>query len=143
MRRLRQLEDKNGKLRRLVGDLSLSQEMQQDFIRDILAEEGVAWAAHGRFTGCHIFVNSRGLSINPRRFDRTALGYHDLRLPRGHGAGQTVGLAMRLFGVDLAPWPGCPASAAHQSSNLDQTLDAFRCSVQLLRAEGELGRAAA
>ena len=32
MRRLKQLEDENGKLRKLVGDLSLDKEMLQDVI---------------------------------------------------------------------------------------------------------------
>ena len=33
MRRLKQLEDENGKLRKLVADLSLDREMLQDVIR--------------------------------------------------------------------------------------------------------------
>lgn len=33
MRRLKQLEDKNAKLRKLVADLSLDREMLQDVIR--------------------------------------------------------------------------------------------------------------
>jgi len=33
MKRLKQLEDENGKLRKLVADLSLDQEMLQDVIR--------------------------------------------------------------------------------------------------------------
>ena len=33
MRRLKQLEDENGKLKRIVADLSLDKEMRQDVIR--------------------------------------------------------------------------------------------------------------
>jgi putative transposase len=33
MRRLKQLEDENGKLKRIVADLSLDKEMLQDVIR--------------------------------------------------------------------------------------------------------------
>jgi putative transposase len=33
MRRLKQLEDENGKLKKLVADLSLDREMLQDVIR--------------------------------------------------------------------------------------------------------------
>jgi putative transposase len=33
MKRLRQLEDENGKLKKLVADLSLDREMPQDLIR--------------------------------------------------------------------------------------------------------------
>ena len=33
MRRLKQLEDENGKLKKLVADLSLDKEMLQDVIR--------------------------------------------------------------------------------------------------------------
>lgn len=36
MKRLKQLEDENGKLRKLVADLSLDKEMLQDVIRGTL-----------------------------------------------------------------------------------------------------------
>jgi glutamate-1-semialdehyde 2,1-aminomutase len=111
-------------------------------INDILAELGIPWAAYGTFTGCHIFTNPRGLPIGPRDFDPLALGYKDLKLPAGNATVQKLRLAMRLHGVDLAPWPGGPSSAAHEARDLDQTLEAFRQSLRLLRAEGELGRAA-
>jgi glutamate-1-semialdehyde 2,1-aminomutase len=111
-------------------------------INDILAELGIPWAAYGTFTGCHIFTNPRGLPIGPRDFDPLALGYRDLKLPAGNATVQKLRLAMRLHGVDLAPWPGGPSSAAHEARDLDQTLEAFRQSLRLLRAEGELGRAA-
>ena len=42
MRRLKQLEDENGKLKKLVADLSLDREMLQDVIRRKL------WACPGR-----------------------------------------------------------------------------------------------
>jgi hypothetical protein len=45
---------------------------------------------------------------------------------------------MRVEGVDLAPWPGGPVSAAHGPSELDHTLEALRRSLGRLRAEGEI-----
>jgi glutamate-1-semialdehyde aminotransferase len=48
-------------------------------------------------------------------------------------------LAMLNHGVDLAPWPGGPASAAHDDADLERTLTAFAAAIADLRAEGELG----
>jgi glutamate-1-semialdehyde 2,1-aminomutase len=104
----------------------------------ILAEEGIAWAVYGSFTGCHIFVNPNGLPIGPDQFDPLAFGYRELKLPRGNRTATKLRLAMCVHGVDLAPWPGGPASAAHDEADLEVTLEAFRNSLRMLREEREL-----
>lgn len=106
---------------------------------EVLAEEGLPWAAYGQGTGLHIFINPRGLAVDPRTFDPLGLGYSELKLPRGDRTASKLRLAMRLHGVDLTPWPGGPASAAHGAAELEQTLDALRRSIRLLREEGEIG----
>ncbi|WP_431281403.1 aspartate aminotransferase family protein [Humitalea sp. 24SJ18S-53] len=107
-------------------------------VTEVLAEEGVPWGAYGHTTGLHIFINPRGLPIDPRSFDPLTLGYADLKLPRGNQTAAKLRLAMRLHGVDFSPWPGGSASAVHGDSELDQTLDALRRSLRLLREEGEI-----
>lgn len=104
----------------------------------VLAEEGVAWGAYGTFTGLHLFVNPDGLDIDPGTFDPMALGYAGLKIPRGNPVALKLRMAMRVHGVDLSAWPGGPCSAAHDGHDLDQTLDALRQSVRMLRDEREI-----
>jgi glutamate-1-semialdehyde 2,1-aminomutase len=111
----------------------------RDGVNAVLAEAGAPWAAYGTFTGLHVFTNPKGLPVGPGRFDPLALTMNDLKIPRGDETVSKLRLAMRLAGVDLAPWPGGPASAAHEDRDLDQTLEAFRASLRMLREEGELG----
>ncbi len=107
-------------------------------MNDILAEQGVGWAVYGTSTAIHVFVNPKGLPVTPHGFDPLAFSYRDLKLPRGNRAAEKLRLAMRLHGVDLAPWPGGPVSAAHEARDIDQTLTAFRESLRMLKAEGEI-----
>jgi glutamate-1-semialdehyde 2,1-aminomutase len=101
-------------------------------------EEGVPWAVHGAHTAIHIFVNPKGLPIGPRSFDPFALGYAELKIPRGTQSATKLLLAMRTRGVDLAPWPGGPASAAHTDDDLARTVTAFRGAIRALREEREI-----
>ena len=58
------------------------------------------------------------------------------RFKRGNDLITRLRVAMRLDGVDIAPWPGGPASAAHTDADLDRTVGAFRSAVRMLKAEG-------
>ena len=40
-----------------------------------------------------------------------------------------------INGVDITGWPGGTISAAHSETDLDQTVEAFRESLRMLRAE--------
>lgn len=111
----------------------------RDGVNEVIAEAGVPWAAYGSFTGLHVFVNPNRLPIGPASFDPLAMSLADLKIPRGNETVNKLRLAMRLFGIDLAPWPGGPASAAHDERDLEQTLEAFRRSIAMLKEEGELG----
>jgi glutamate-1-semialdehyde 2,1-aminomutase len=106
--------------------------------KEVLQEEGVPWGIYGTYTGLHVFLNPKGLPIEPRTFDPMALGFDGLKMPRGIPMAIKFRIAMRLNGVDLSAWPGGPASAAHDESTLDRTLSALRASVRMLREEGEL-----
>lgn len=110
----------------------------RDGARAVLVEEGVAWGAYGTYTGLHLFVNPDGLDIDPATFDPMALGYAGLKIPRGNPVAMKLRMAMRVHGVDLSAWPGGPCSAAHDGHDLDQTLDALRASLRMLRDEREI-----
>jgi hypothetical protein len=45
---------------------------------------------------------------------------------------------MMLHGVELFSWPGGPTSAAHTSQDLEQTADALRQTLRMLKAEGDV-----
>lgn len=107
-------------------------------MNEVLAELGVSWAVYGTHTGVHIFLNPRNLPIGPHDFDPLAMGYADLKLPRGNQTATKLLLAMRTRGVDFSPWPGGPCSAAHGDAELDRTLEAFRGSLRALREEREI-----
>lgn len=106
--------------------------------RAVLVEEGVAWGAYGTFTGLHLFVNPDGLDIDPADFDPLEVGFAGLKIPRGNQVSLKLRMAMRVHGVDLSAWPGGPCSAAHDGHDLDQTLDALRHSIRMLRDEREI-----
>lgn len=113
-------------------------EQLREGARAVLVEEGVAWGAYGTYTGLHLFVNPNGLDIDPATFDPMKLGHDGLKLPRGNQVALKLRMAMRVHGVDLSAWPGGPCSAAHDGHDLDQTLDALRLSVRMLRDEREI-----
>ncbi len=107
-------------------------------MNDVLEALSVPWAVYGQHTGVHIFTNWNRLPITPRGFDPLALGYADLKAPRGHPTITKLLLAMRTHGVDFSPWPGGPLSAAHGPAEVEATAAAFRAALLDLRAEGEI-----
>lgn len=104
----------------------------------VLEELAVPWAVYGSHTGIHIFTNWNRLPITPRGFDPLAMGYADLKVPRGTQVVTKLLLALRTHGVDFSPWPGGPVSAAHGDAEREATVAAFRSALRDLRAEGEI-----
>lgn len=107
-------------------------------MNQVLEEMSVPWAVYGRHTGVHIFTNWKHLPITPAGFDPLAMGYADLKVPRGLQTVTKLLLAMRTHGVDFSPWPGGPVSAAHGPAEVEATVAAFRAALRDLRAEGEI-----
>jgi glutamate-1-semialdehyde 2,1-aminomutase len=105
-------------------------------IRTAVLEADLPWGVYGTFTGTHIFTNPSGLKIDPASFDASTLTYEQLKVKRGNDLITRLRVAMRLEGVDIAPWPGGPASAMHTDADLDRTVSAFRSAVRMLKAEG-------
>ncbi|WP_240789829.1 aspartate aminotransferase family protein [Roseomonas sp. HF4] len=104
----------------------------------VLEEMGVPWAVYGQHTGIHVFTNWKGLRVTPRGFDPLAMGYADLKAPRGSQTITKLLLALRTHGVDFSPWPGGPVSAVHGPAEVEATVAAFRAALADLRAEREI-----
>jgi glutamate-1-semialdehyde 2,1-aminomutase len=108
-------------------------------LNEILAAERVPWAAHGTFSGFHIFLNPRNRPLDPARFDPFAIDYREMVAVPAPLA-QKVRLALLVNGVDVMGRLAGFVSATHGKDEMAATLAAFRGALAMLRAEGELPR---
>jgi glutamate-1-semialdehyde 2,1-aminomutase len=106
-------------------------------LNEILKEEGVAWSAYGTFSAFHIFTNPNGRKLDPCDFDASKLGYEELKT-NPPGVVQKLRMAMILNGVDITGWPGGTISAVHSDTDLDDTVEAFRESLRMMKREGAI-----
>ncbi|TVQ29440.1 MAG: aminotransferase class III-fold pyridoxal phosphate-dependent enzyme [Geminicoccaceae bacterium] len=104
-------------------------------LNEVVKAAGVNWLVYGQHTGWHVFVNPEGLDLTAAAAAPETLGYRRIKAAKGHPAIEQLRLAMRRHGVDIAPWPGGPASAAHDESDLERTVQAFASSLEDLKAE--------
>jgi glutamate-1-semialdehyde 2,1-aminomutase len=107
-------------------------------MRQILAEEDVAWGIYGDASAFLIFQNPQGLDIDPQTFDPLRYGFKDLKAVRTAGPSHRLRIAMLANGVDIMGAPGGLVSAAHGPSEVARTLGAFRTSVRWLKSEGDI-----
>ncbi len=107
-------------------------------LNDLLAAEGLAWAAYGTSSGFHLFTNpNRRSDIRPDRFDPHACTLDELK--GGHKA--LVGrlrLALLVNGIDTNQRLGGFTSATHTSADIAEAVAAWREAIHMLRAENEL-----
>jgi glutamate-1-semialdehyde 2,1-aminomutase len=99
--------------------------------------ERVPWAAYGTFSMLYIFLNPEGRDLRPTAFDAHALPYTELKAKPAELLRQ-LRLALLVNGVDISGTGGLMISATHERSDLDETVDAFRDAVRMLRREGLL-----
>ncbi|HEX3347725.1 MAG TPA: aminotransferase class III-fold pyridoxal phosphate-dependent enzyme, partial [Acetobacteraceae bacterium] len=108
-------------------------------LNEVLAEEAVPWAVYGTSSGFHVFTDPEGRGVAPHDFDPFAVGFAELK-----GGSKVLinkmRLAMLANGVDLNPRIGGLLSDTHTSADIDDTVAAFRASLRMMRAEGELPR---
>ncbi len=112
-------------------------------LNEIFSDLGISWAAYGLHSAVYVYTNPDGDDLDPRNFD--ALRYPVAKL-RGIKKGDIVRklrLALLLNGVDVSSKPGGLTSCVHSDADIEQTADAFRRALIMLREEGELNQAAA
>ena len=103
-------------------------------LNELFCDEQVPWAAYGTFSGFHIFTNPGQRAIDPATFEAKAIDWQEIK-KNPPGVSDKLRLAMLINGVDITGWPGGTISAAHSETDLDQTVEAFRESLRMLRAE--------
>ncbi|MCW3475644.1 aspartate aminotransferase family protein [Limobrevibacterium gyesilva] len=106
-------------------------------LNEVLTQERVPWAVYGTTSGFHLFMNPQGRDITPATFDPHAASMDELKAQPAQLSAR-MRLAMLVNGVDLNPRLGGFTSAAHQASDIADTVAAFRESIRMLRAENEL-----
>jgi glutamate-1-semialdehyde 2,1-aminomutase len=93
---------------------------------------------YGSFSGFHIFTNPERRDITLADIEAGKLDYRVLKSPASKSLAMKLRLGMMIHGVELFSWPGGPTSAVHTDDDLRQTAEAFRQTLRMLRAEGEL-----
>jgi glutamate-1-semialdehyde 2,1-aminomutase len=122
------------------GDACAIASAQGDKLRaicnDVFRSEGVPWACYGQFSGFYFFLNPQGLDIDPATFDATAIGHPVLSAKSA--VAEKLRLALLVHGVDIAGKPGGSISATHSDSDLEQTGEALRAAIGMLRTDGDI-----
>ncbi len=103
----------------------------------VLDEEQVPWAIYGTSSGFHVFLNPQRRDISPLSFDANGCSFDELKTPPGK-LGNRLRLALLAHGVDVNNRLGGFTSATHGDAEIEDTADALRAAVRMLRDEGEL-----
>ncbi len=91
-----------------------------------------------RYLGFHFFTNPTGRAITATEINRGDYGQEVLKAAPHAELINRFRLGMLLHGVDMLGWPGGPTSAVHTAADLQQTVTAFRETINMLRAEALL-----
>jgi glutamate-1-semialdehyde 2,1-aminomutase len=105
-------------------------------MNEVLVREGMPWAVYGQSSLFHVFTNPTGLAIDPRRFDPLTIGFDGLKRSKNAAMANTLRLAMLVAGVDIMGAPGGTVSATHGDREIEQTIEAFRQAVRMIKAQG-------
>ncbi len=106
-------------------------------LNELFSAEKVPWAVYGTTSGFHMFMNPKGRAIDPKTFDPFEASFEELKSPPQHTINR-MRLALLVNGVDLNPRLGGFTSCTHTTADVDETVTAFKTSLHMLRAEGEL-----
>jgi glutamate-1-semialdehyde 2,1-aminomutase len=104
----------------------------------VLRDERIDWAVYGSFSGFHIFTNPERLPVTAADLDAGKCDYRVIKAPASKAMVTKLWLGMMIHGVELFSWPGGPTSAVHTNDDLEQTANAFRQTLKMLRSEGNL-----
>ncbi|MCH2201205.1 MAG: aminotransferase class III-fold pyridoxal phosphate-dependent enzyme [Fuerstiella sp.] len=103
-------------------------------LNEIFREENIPWVAYGTYSGFHICTNPEGIDIPLSEFN-ARMSPEQIRNQDSVLIG-LLRVALLIHGIDIAKWPGGIVSAVHSSQDTDETANAFRQSVKMLRDNG-------
>jgi glutamate-1-semialdehyde 2,1-aminomutase len=110
----------------------------RDGMNEVFREEGVNWCAYGTYSSFHIFTNPEGRDVSPEDLVAGKLDYHAVKGKTSADLVKKLRLAMLLGGTEIFVWPGGPTSAVHTDDDLQQSCDALRGAMRMLKEDGEI-----
>lgn len=112
-------------------------------LNQIFSNLVIPWAAYGLHSAVYVYTNPDGDDLEPLKFDPLQSSVAKLRSMKKRDVVRKLRLALLLNGVDVSSKPGGLTSCVHSDADIEQTADAFRRALIMLREEGEIGVAAA
>ena len=109
----------------------------RELLNVVLEAEEVSWAVYGNFSAFHIFTNPKNRGVTPSEFDPFQVDFEEL-ITNPPGVAARLRLALLIQGVDIAGWPGGTCSAVHSEEDLEETAEAFREAIRMLKMDGVL-----
>ena len=109
----------------------------REMLNEVLEAEELSWAVYGDFSAFHIFTDPGMRGLTPSEFDPFQVNFEEL-ITNPPGVAEQLRLALLIQGVDIAGWPGGTCSAAHSEEDLEETTQAFRESIRMLKGDGVL-----
>jgi len=110
----------------------------QDTLNDVFRQEDVNWIAYGTYGGFHVFLNPNKIVTTRDEIESGKFDCDTLCAPAGPGTEMKIRVGCLLHGVDIMPWPGGPVSAVHSDEDRYLTAEAFRQTIRMLKADGDL-----
>ncbi|MGQ0664911.1 MAG: aspartate aminotransferase family protein [Pseudomonadota bacterium] len=104
----------------------------------VIADAGVPWVVYGSFSGFHIFTNPRNDNVTVADLDAGRYDTPSLKNNNDPRLITKLRLGLLVHGVDIAPWPGATTSAVNDERDLDQTCEALRGTLRMMKEEGEV-----
>lgn len=106
-------------------------------LNSILKKLGSGWCAYGEFSGFHIFTNPKREAIGPDDIHAGKVHWETLAKGTRPELAHKVRIGLICEGVDINGWPGGVVSAAHDSKDLEITLEAFERAFKVMAEEGD------
>jgi glutamate-1-semialdehyde 2,1-aminomutase len=108
-------------------------------LNQTFTELAIPWAAYGQHSAVYVYTNPDGNDLDPQTFDALRCSLAKLRGMKKGDVVRKLRLALLLNGVDISSKPGGLTSCVHSDADIEQTADAFRHALIMLRDEGEIG----
>ncbi|MDX1515053.1 MAG: aminotransferase class III-fold pyridoxal phosphate-dependent enzyme [Gammaproteobacteria bacterium] len=107
-------------------------------LNETFAALAIPWAAYGTHSAVYVYTNPDGDALDPGEFDPLDCPVEKLRGMKRRGLVRKLRLSLLVNGVDISAKPGGLTSCVHADTDLEQTVEAFRRALGMLRDEGEL-----